>query len=56
MDHLDHMVYSYIVSLEGPKADELYSSLGPPSVNKVIIIIIIIIIIIVLRHSAGNVV
>ena len=35
------ILYSYIVSLEGPKADELYSSLGPPSVNKVIIIIIL---------------
>ena len=35
------ILYSYIVSLEGPKADELYSSLGPPSVNKIIIIIIL---------------
>ena len=33
------ILYSYIVSLEGPKADELYSSLGPPSVNRIIMLI-----------------
>ena len=35
------ILYSYIDSLGGPKADGLYSSLGPPSVNKVIIIILL---------------
>ena len=35
------ILYSYFVGLEDPKSDELYSSLGPPSVNKIMFIILL---------------